>query len=171
MKGEGTAVQRSTDRQTSFFLKKLGAAHRQPLALAIPECHALTKAIICFLSSNIEAGCCHGARWPELTSHHRDVLPPVSRRLPVAILVSPLPALLPGGLYTYEGSDAPIVSNGRPNGNTFNNNKVTNTAGGVKVKNSDNIVFTSECCFRNYCNGSCFVVADRIILLLIAISR
>ncbi|CBJ28911.1 Mannuronan C-5-epimerase [Ectocarpus siliculosus] len=49
-----------------------------------------------------------------------------------------------GGLYTYRGSDAPDVSNGRPNGNTFNNNKITNTAGGVKIKNSDNIVISNN---------------------------
>ncbi|CAB1099946.1 MEP1 [Ectocarpus sp. CCAP 1310/34] len=48
------------------------------------------------------------------------------------------------GLYTYMGSDEPDVSNGRPNGNTFNNNKVTNSAGGVKFKNSDNIVVTNN---------------------------
>ena len=50
------------------------------------------------------------------------------------------------GLFTYEGSDPPTegVSDGRPNGNTFDNNQVTNTEGAVKLKYSDNMVVTSE---------------------------
>eukprot|EP00752_Nemacystus_decipiens_P009061 g8090.t1 len=50
------------------------------------------------------------------------------------------------GLYTYEGSDLPTegVSNGRPSDNTFDSNMVTNTAGGVKLKYSDNIIVTNN---------------------------
>ena len=48
------------------------------------------------------------------------------------------------GLYTYEGSDPPAVSNGRPSYNHFDKNKITNTAGGVKFKNSDYISVTGK---------------------------
>ena len=50
------------------------------------------------------------------------------------------------GLYTYEGSDSPTtgVSNGRPSDNTFDNNQITNSDGGVKFQHSDNLVVTSE---------------------------
>ena len=50
------------------------------------------------------------------------------------------------GLFTYEGSDPPTegISDGRPADNTFENNKVTNTAGGVKLKYSDNLSVISE---------------------------
>lgn len=43
------------------------------------------------------------------------------------------------GLYTYEGSDAPLVSNGRPSYNIFENNDITNAPKGVKFKYSDNL--------------------------------
>ncbi len=50
------------------------------------------------------------------------------------------------GLYTYEGSDAPTdgVSNGRPSENLFDSNVISNTAGGVKFKYSDDLTVTSE---------------------------
>eukprot|EP00752_Nemacystus_decipiens_P009556 g8536.t1 len=47
------------------------------------------------------------------------------------------------GLYTYEGSDAPDVNGGRPYDNSFDNNKITDTAGGVKFKYSDDISVTN----------------------------
>lgn len=44
------------------------------------------------------------------------------------------------GLYTYQGSDAPLVtSDGRPSYNIFENNEIKNAEGGVKFKYSDNI--------------------------------
>ena len=50
------------------------------------------------------------------------------------------------GLYTYEGSDEPTegVSDGRPSGNHFYENVVSDTAGGVKFKYSDNLKVTGE---------------------------
>ena len=49
------------------------------------------------------------------------------------------------GVFTYEGSDPPTqgVSNGRPSENTFDNNKFTDSAGGVKLKYSDNLTAVS----------------------------
>lgn len=56
------------------------------------------------------------------------------------------------GLYTYEGSDAPTegVSNGRPSDNLFDGNVISNSAGGVKFKYSDNLVVSSE----SICRGA-----------------
>eukprot|EP00752_Nemacystus_decipiens_P017643 g15814.t1 len=50
------------------------------------------------------------------------------------------------GLFTYEGSDDPTdgVSDGRPHYNTFENNLVTDTAGAVKLKYSDNMIVTDN---------------------------
>lgn len=50
------------------------------------------------------------------------------------------------GLYTYQGSDLPTtgVSDGRPSVNLLEDNTVSNTEGGVKLKYSDNIVLTGE---------------------------
>eukprot|EP00752_Nemacystus_decipiens_P009493 g8487.t1 len=50
------------------------------------------------------------------------------------------------GLFTYEGSDPPTdgVSDGRPSDNTFDSNLVTDTAGAVKLKYSDNMVVTNN---------------------------
>ena len=50
------------------------------------------------------------------------------------------------GLYTYQGSDAPTegVSDGRPADNTFDNNEIADTAGGVKFKYSDNLIVSSK---------------------------
>lgn len=48
------------------------------------------------------------------------------------------------GLYTYEGSDEPDVSNGRPSDNVFDGNTVSNVKIGVQVKEGDDNVFKSE---------------------------
>lgn len=48
------------------------------------------------------------------------------------------------GLYTYEGSDPPAVSNGRPSGNVFEDNKIYNTEVGAKIKDGDDNEFIGE---------------------------
>ena len=60
--------------------------------------------------------------------------------LPSAILPhthTNAPPILPGGFYTYEGSDPPDVSDGRPSENVFTNNVVSNTPTGVKLNEGD----------------------------------
>lgn len=52
--------------------------------------------------------------------------------------------LVPDGLYTYEGSDAPEVSNGRSSGNVFTSNTVEDCDIGVKVKEADENSFIGE---------------------------
>ncbi len=48
------------------------------------------------------------------------------------------------GLYTYEGSDEPLISGGRPYQNHFYDNIISDTPGGVKFKYSDNIKVTGK---------------------------
>lgn len=48
------------------------------------------------------------------------------------------------GLYTYEGSDEPYVSDGRPSANVWENNIISNTEIGVKITSGDNNVFTGN---------------------------
>ena len=61
-----------------------------------------------------------------------------------------LPAFFPlsdessDGLYTYEGSDEPDVSTGRPTGNIFRNNEILSTEEGVKITNADDTEFFGE---------------------------
>ncbi|CAM9395437.1 unnamed protein product [Ectocarpus sp. 4 AP-2014] len=48
------------------------------------------------------------------------------------------------GLYTYKGSDSPDVSNGRPKGNKFEGNTVSNTKVGVLGKEGDDNIFKNN---------------------------
>ena len=53
------------------------------------------------------------------------------------LLFFPLSDKSSDGLYTYERSDQPDVSTGRPTGNIFRNNEILNTVVGVKTKHAD----------------------------------
>lgn len=51
---------------------------------------------------------------------------------------------LADGLYHYEGSDEPDVDTGRPHDNVFEDNVVSDTATGIKMKHVDDIAFTGK---------------------------
>lgn len=59
----------------------------------------------------------------------------VVRRLSVSECSSP------GGYYTYEGTDVPDVSDGRPAENVFTGNKLPNTPTGIFLKQADSFEF------------------------------
>lgn len=50
------------------------------------------------------------------------------------------------GLYTYEGSDEPDVSDGRPSGNILTSNLVEDCPIGVKIKEGDDNSFYGKLC-------------------------
>lgn len=50
-------------------------------------------------------------------------------------------AVVPAGFHTYEGSDDPWVSDGRPSENVFTGNIVSNTPTGVNHKDGDSNEF------------------------------
>ena len=58
---------------------------------------------------------------------------------PTSLCLSPA-----AGIHTYEGSDEPWASDGRPSENTFDNNIISNTEVGVNLRQGDSNVFTSE---------------------------
>lgn len=62
----------------------------------------------------------------------------------VVCVCFPLFSSVPDGLYTYEGSDAPDVSNGRPSNNMFTANTISDCDIGVKINEGDDNSFIGE---------------------------